>query len=94
MVAVLPGHLGFGVFADRVQVGVGRAEADQAQFPADVPGSPLGLGGVGVADQPQPAVGHGADVGLVGGAEGAERLVPGSALVGCVVGGFGSVGWS
>ena len=53
-------------------------------------GCPLGFGGVGVADEPQAAVGHAADVGPVGRAEGEEGFVPGGALVGCVVGGFGA----
>ena len=53
-------------------------------------GCPLGFGGVGVADEPQAAVGHAADVGPVDRAEGEERFVPGGALVGCVVGGFGA----
>ena len=66
------------------------AEPGQTQFPADVAGRPGGLGGVGVADQPQPPVGHGPDIGPVGWAEGEERLVPGRSLLRCLVGGFGS----
>ena len=90
VVAGLAGGVGFGGGADGAQVGVGRAEPGQPQFPADVAGRPGGLGGVGVADQPQPAVGHGADVRPVGRAEGEEGLVPGGALVRRVPGGFGA----
>jgi hypothetical protein len=92
VLASLPCRFGFGVGAGRVEFGVGRTEPDQAQFFADVLGRPAGFGGVGVADQPEPAVGHGAHVGAVGGAKGEEGLVPGGALVGAVVGGFGADG--
>jgi len=65
VVALLPG--GFGAGAEGVEFGVGRAEPDQPQFFADVAGCPAGFGGVGVADQPEPSIGHGAYVGAVGG---------------------------
>ena len=90
MVAGLAGGVGFGGGADGAQVGVGRAEPGQPQFPADVAGCPGGLGGVGVADQPQSAVGHGTDVRPVGRAEGEERLVPGGPLIRRVPGGLGA----
>ena len=61
VVAGLAGGVSFGRGADGVQVGVGLAEPGQPQFFADVPGRPGGLGRVGIADQPQAAVGHGTD---------------------------------
>jgi len=51
-------------------------------------GAQQGFGGVGVADQPQPAIGYGAPVRAVGGAEGKEGFASGGALVGGVVAGF------
>src|ERR1019366_4720704 len=57
---------------------------------AGVPGRPGGLGGVGVADEPEPAVGHAADIRPVYRAEGEERLVPGGTLIRRVAGGLGA----
>ncbi len=54
MVTGLAVGVGFGGGADGALVGVDRAEPGQPQFPADVAGSPGGLGSVGVPDQPQP----------------------------------------
>ena len=53
-------------------------------------GCPGGLSGVSVAEYPQSAVGHGADIGSIGRAEGGECFVPGSPLVWCLVAGFGT----
>ena len=90
VVAGLAGGVGFGVGADGAQVGVEGAEPGQPQLLADVAGCPGGLGGVGVAEQPQPPVGHGPDVGPVGRAEGGEGLVPGGPLVRRLAAGFGA----
>jgi hypothetical protein len=60
------------------------------------PRCPGGLGGVGVAEQPQLAVGHGPDAGAADRAEGGEGLVPGGPLVGVWwlgSGPIGSSGW-
>ena len=84
LVTSLAGGAAFSVRADGAQSGVQDAEPGQPQFFADVAGCPDGLGGVSVADQPQLPVGHGLDIGAVGWAEGAERLVPGGSLVGCL----------
>ena len=97
VVAGLAGGLRLRRRADRAQAGVEGAEPGQSQFLSDVAGCPGGLGGVGVAEQPQPAVGHGADVWAVGWAEGGEGLVPGGPLVWCLCwpgsGPIGSSGW-
>ena len=90
IVTGLAGGVGFGGGADGALVGVDRAEPGQPQFPADVAGSPGGLGGVGVPDQPQPAVTHGPDVRRAGRAEGEEGLVPGGPLIRRVPGGLGA----
>ena len=82
--------MGFGVGADGTQGGVEGAEPGQPQFLSDMAGCPGGLGGVGVAEQPQLAVGHGPDAGAAGRAEGGEGLVPGGPLVWPLVAGFGA----
>ena len=53
-VTVLAGGVGFGGGADGVQSCVEGAEPGQPQLLSDVAGSPGGLGGVGVPDQPEP----------------------------------------
>ena len=58
----LAGGGGFGGGADRAQTSVEGAEPGQPQFLGDMRGCLGGLGGVGVADEPQSAVGHGTDV--------------------------------
>src|ERR1700735_5812768 len=90
VIAVFAGRRCLCVGAGRIPVGLVRADADQPQLSPDVPGCPVGLGGVGVADEPQAPVGHGADVRPVDWAEGEEGFVPCGALVGGVVGGFGA----
>ena len=72
VVARLAGCGCFGVSSDGAEPGVEGSEPGLPQFLPDVAGRPGGLGRVGVADQPQPAVGHGTDVGPVGRAEGAD----------------------
>src|SRR5205085_1573030 len=73
--------LGFGVGADSAQGGVEGAEPRETQLFPDVTWCPGGLGGVGVAEQPQPRVGYGPDVGPGCCAEGEVCLVPGGTLV-------------
>ena len=71
-------------------------EPGQPQLLSDVRRCPGGLSGVAVAEQPQPTVGHGADVGAADRAEGGERLIPVGPLVRCLTAGFrpiGSSGW-
>ena len=63
------------------QAGVAGGGADLAELVADVLRGPGGLDRVGVAQVQQPPVGHAADVGPVGGAEGGQGLVPGGAQV-------------
>ena len=67
-----------------------RRRAGTAAVPADVAGCPGGFGGVGVAEQPQPAVGHGAEVRSVDRAEGGQGPMPGGTLVGALPAGFGT----
>ena len=90
VVACLVCGTGFGAGTDAAQCGVGGTDPDLAKFLPGVPGSPRGLGGVGAADQPQPAVGHGTDIRSVGWAKGDERLMPGGSLVRYVAAGFGA----
>ena len=92
VVTGLAGSGGFGVRTDGAHGGVEGAEAGKSEFFADVAGCPGGFGGVGVADQPQPSVGHGWDVGGAGRAEGGERLMPGGPLVWGLATGFGADG--
>ena len=82
VLTTLPGGAGVGGGAQARQAGVPGGSADLAQFIGDVPGSPGGLDRVGVAQVQQPAVGHAADIGAVGRAEGRQGLVPGGARVG------------
>ena len=77
VLAAAVGGLGFGAGAHGGQVGGPGGGADLAQLFPDVPGRPGGLDGVGVAQVPQPAVGHAAHVRPVGRAEGGQGLVPG-----------------
>ena len=60
------------------------------QFPADMTRCPGGLTRVGVAEQPQAAIRHGADVGPPDRAERHEGPVPVGPLVGAVPAGFGT----
>ena len=86
----------FGVGAERAKGGVKGAEPGQPQLFPGMAGCPGGLRRVGVADQPQPPVGHGPDVGLAGRAEDREGFVPGGPLVRCFLAGLGterSSGW-
>ena len=92
VVTGLAGGVGFSVCADGAQASVEGAEPGQPQFFPDVAGRPGGLGGVGVADQPQPPVGHGPDIGPAGQAEGGERFMPGGPFVGCLAAGLGADG--
>jgi hypothetical protein len=78
VVAGLAGGAGFGVGSDGAQGGVEGGEPGQAQVFPGVAGCPGRFGGVGVAEQPQPAVGQGADAESAGWAEGDEDLRPGS----------------
>ena len=96
VVAGLAGRIGLGVGAERAKGGVKGAEPGQPQLFPGMAGCPGGLRRVGVADQPQPPVGHGPDVGLVGRAEDREGFVPGGPLVRCFRAGLGterSSGW-
>jgi hypothetical protein len=81
VVAALPGGVGFGAGPQAGQAGVLGGEADPAQLIADVLRCPGGLDGIGVAQVQQHPVGHAADVGALGGAEGSEGLVPGGPQV-------------
>ena len=90
VVAALFGGAGVGGGAQAGQAGVPGGGADLAELVADVGRGPGGLDGVGVAQVQQPAVGHAAHVGAVGGAEGGEGLVPGGACVGGGRGRFGA----
>ena len=63
LIAGLTGGGSFGVGAEGAQGSVEGAEPGQAQFLSDVAGCPGSLGGVGVAEQPQPPVRHGTDAG-------------------------------
>jgi hypothetical protein len=71
-------ELGHGV----VVVAALSGGADLAQLVPDVGRGPGGLDRVSVAQVQQPAVGHAADGGSVGRAEGGQGLVPGGAGVG------------
>ena len=82
VVAALGGGAGVGGGAQARQAGVPGGSADLAQFVPDILGSPGGLDRVGVAHVQQPAVGHAADIGAIGWAEGRQGLVPGGARVG------------
>ena len=62
LVAGLARGCSFGGGAERAQGSVEGAEPGQPQFLGDMRGCLGGLGGVGVADEPQSAVGHGTDV--------------------------------
>ena len=88
VVGDLAGGLGFGVGADSTQGGVEGTEPGPPQFLPGVAGCASGLGGVGVAEQPQAAIGHHPDVGAVGRAESGEGLMPGGPLVGCLAARF------
>ena len=70
VVAVLGCGSGFGAGAQTGQSGLAGRGADLAELVPDVLRSPGGLDRVGVAHVQQPAVGHAAHVGPVGGAEG------------------------
>ena len=89
VLAAAAGGFGFRAGAQGGQVGVPGGGADLAQLVTDVPGCPGGFDRVGVAQVQQPAVGHAADVGPVGWAEGGEGLVPGGPDVRRGRGGFG-----
>ena len=90
VVAALAGGGGFGGGAQGGQAGVAGGGADLAELVADALRGPGGLDGVGVAQVQQRPVGHAADVGAVGGAEGGEGLVPGGAQVRGGRGGLGA----
>ena len=75
VVAAIADRCDLGAGADPGQAGFGSAGADLAELIADLLRRPGGLDGVGVAQVQQRAVGHAADVGGVGGAEGVEGLV-------------------
>jgi hypothetical protein len=70
VVAVLGCGSGFGADAQTGQSGLTCGGADLAELVSDVLRSPGGLDRVGVAQVQQPAVGHAADVGAAGRAEG------------------------
>jgi hypothetical protein len=57
-----------------------------------VAGRPGHLGGVSVAEQPQPTVGKSAGIGLVGWAESGKCFVPGGPLVWGLLARFGADG--
>ena len=59
VIASLSGGIGFSIGTDSAQGGVEGAEPGEPQLFSDVAGCQGGLGGVGVAEQPQPAVGQG-----------------------------------
>ena len=82
VLAAVSGGAGLGGGAEAGQAGVPGGGADLAQLVADVPGGPAGFDGVGVAQVQQRAVGHAADIGVVGRAEGGQGLIPGGARVG------------
>jgi hypothetical protein len=90
VVAGLAGRIGLGVGAERAEGGVKGAEPGQPQLFPGMAGCPCGLRHVGVADQPQPPVGHGPDVGLAGQAEDREGFVPDGPLVRCFLAGLGT----
>ena len=92
MLAAAGGGFGFGAGADGGQAGVPGGGADLAELVADVLGCPGGFDRVGVAQVQQHPVGHAADVGPVGRAEGGEGLVPGGPQVRGGRGGFGADG--
>ena len=81
VVAALGGGGGFGGGAQAGQAGVAGGGADLAELVSDLWRGPGSLDRVGVAQVQQPAVGHAAHVGPVGGAEGGEGFVPGRAQV-------------
>jgi hypothetical protein len=77
MVTALLGGGGFGADAEPGKLGVPGGGADLAELITDPLGRPGRFDRVGVAQVQEHPVGQGPNIGPVGGAEGAERLVPG-----------------
>ena len=80
-IAAVTGGCGFGAGAQAGQARLPGGSADLAELIPDVWRCPGGLDRVSVAQVQQPAVGHAAHVGPVGGAQGGQGLVPGGPKV-------------